>query len=74
MHASRDKLPVEILGDRYETRLADWGEYTAYFERIPGGTDFGAYYHLRVPALGIRLQGEGALRSRRRPQGGDLGG
>ena len=44
MHASRDVLPEESLGDSYAARLVDWGDYTAYFERIAAGTDFSAYY------------------------------
>lgn len=42
MHASKLDLPVEALGT-YESRLAEWGDYTAYFERI-AGTDFTPYY------------------------------
>ena len=44
MHASRAALPVESFGDTYEAHLVDWGDYTAYFERILAGTDFSAYY------------------------------
>jgi hypothetical protein len=44
MHASRTALPVEQMGDAYEARLAEWGDYTAYFERIAAGTDFTRYY------------------------------
>jgi hypothetical protein len=40
MHASRDSLPVETIGDSYEGRFADWGEFMGYFEKIKGGTDF----------------------------------
>jgi len=40
MHASRDSLPAETMGDSYEGHFADWGEYTGYFESIKGGTDF----------------------------------
>jgi hypothetical protein len=40
MHASRDTLPVETIGDSYEGRLADWGEFSGYFEKIKGGSDF----------------------------------
>ncbi|HEX5140584.1 MAG TPA: cupin domain-containing protein [Dehalococcoidia bacterium] len=40
MHASKDTLPAETMGDSYEGRFADWGEYTGYFESIKGGTDF----------------------------------
>ena len=44
MHASRNDLPVQSLGDVYEARLAEWGDYTSYFERIAAGTDFTQYY------------------------------
>ncbi|MPZ48036.1 MAG: hypothetical protein GEU75_01775 [Dehalococcoidia bacterium] len=40
MHASRDSLPAETMGDSYEGHFADWGEFTGYFEKIKGGTDF----------------------------------
>src|SRR5215216_6384680 len=40
MHASKETLTVEKIGDVYEGRFADWGEFTGYFERIKGGTDF----------------------------------
>ena len=40
MHASRDSLPAETMGDSYEGHFAYWGEYMAYFESIKGGTDF----------------------------------
>ena len=40
MHASKDGLPVETIGDSYEGRFADWGDFTGYFEKIRGGTDF----------------------------------
>ena len=40
MHASKDNLTVETIGEVYEGRFADWGEFTGYFERIKGGTDF----------------------------------
>jgi hypothetical protein len=44
MHASREALTPEAIGDIYEGRLIDWGEYSAYFERIKGGTDFSPYF------------------------------
>jgi hypothetical protein len=40
MHASKDTLSIETIGDVYEGRFAEWGEFTAYFENIKGGTDF----------------------------------
>lgn len=40
MHASKDQLHAETIGDSYEGRFAEWGEYMAYFEKIKGGTDF----------------------------------
>ena len=40
MHASREELSPSTIGDVYEGRFADWGEYSAYFEKIKGGTDF----------------------------------
>jgi hypothetical protein len=40
MHASKDSLPVETIGDVYEGRMANWGEFSGYFEKIKGGTDF----------------------------------
>jgi hypothetical protein len=40
MHASKDSLPIETIGDSYEGRFADWGDYLGYFENIKGGTDF----------------------------------
>lgn len=40
MHASKDNLPVETIGDSYEGRFAEWGEFMGYFEKIKGGTDF----------------------------------
>ena len=44
MHASRDGLRTERLGVGYEARLAEWGAFTAYFERIAAGLDLGAFY------------------------------
>jgi hypothetical protein len=44
MHASRQALPTERLGEGYESQVADWGETTAYFERIAAGTDLSPYY------------------------------
>jgi hypothetical protein len=40
MHASKDSLPVETIGDSYEGHFAEWGEFMGYFEKIKGGTDF----------------------------------
>jgi hypothetical protein len=40
MYASKEVLPVETIGDSYEGRFADWGEFMGYFEQIKGGTDF----------------------------------
>ena len=40
MHASPDNLSVETIGDVYEGRFADLGDFTGYFEKIKGGTDF----------------------------------
>jgi hypothetical protein len=36
MHASKDELPAERLGD-YEGRMTQFGEYYANFENIPAG-------------------------------------
>ena len=44
MHASRESLPLQAVGEEYEARLAEFGDYTAYFERIAAGTDFTAFY------------------------------
>ena len=40
MHASKSELQAETIGEVYEGRFADWGEFTGYFERIKGGSDF----------------------------------
>jgi hypothetical protein len=40
MHASKDTLPAETIGDVYEGHFAEWGEFSGYFEKIAGGTDF----------------------------------
>jgi hypothetical protein len=40
MHASPDSLSVETIGEVYEGRFADLGDFTGYFEKIKGGTDF----------------------------------
>jgi hypothetical protein len=32
------------MGDAYEGRFADWGDFTGYFEKIKGGTDFSPYF------------------------------
>lgn len=59
MHASREILPAESFGDTYEARLAEWGEYTAYFERIAAGTNFDAYYDsCECPHLGYVFAGK----------------
>jgi hypothetical protein len=59
MHASKDVLPTAALGEGYETRLAEWGEYTAYFERARAGTDFSAHYEsCRCPHLGYVFRGK----------------
>lgn len=59
MHASREALPPEMLGDRYEARAIDWGDYTAYFERIAAGTDYSAYYdRCDVPHWGYVFKGK----------------
>jgi hypothetical protein len=44
VHALRNELPVERLGEGYEARLVEWGAFTAYFEHIDAGTDLGAHY------------------------------
>ena len=36
MHASKDQLPAEKLGD-YEGRMTQFGDYYANFESIPAG-------------------------------------
>ena len=59
MHASKQALPIEKLGPNYEARLAEWGEYTAYFERAAAGTDFSAFYDTcACPHLGYVLSGK----------------
>jgi hypothetical protein len=40
MHAAKDDLQVETIGDSYEGRFAHWGEFTGYFEKIKGGSNF----------------------------------
>jgi hypothetical protein len=58
MHVAKEHLPLERLGDDYEARLADWGPYTAYFERIRAGTDFSAFYDTcQCPHLGYLFAG-----------------
>jgi hypothetical protein len=59
MHASKHALPIENLGPNYEARLAEWGEYTAYFERMAAGTDFSAFYDTcECPHLGYVFSGK----------------
>jgi mannose-6-phosphate isomerase-like protein (cupin superfamily) len=59
MHASKNVLPSEALGETYEARVAEWGEYTAYFERIAAGTDYGAYYETcDCPHFGYIFKGK----------------
>jgi hypothetical protein len=59
MHNARENLPIERLGDGYEARIAEWGPYTAYFERIRAGTDFSAFYSTcECPHLGYVLAGK----------------
>jgi hypothetical protein len=59
MHASKAMLPVQALGETYEARLAEWGEYTAYFEHIPAGTDFSTYYdRCECPHFGYVFAGK----------------
>ena len=36
MHASKDQLPAEKLGD-YEGRMTQFGDYYVNFESIPAG-------------------------------------
>ncbi len=36
MHASKDQLPAETMGD-YEGRMTQFGEYYVNFESIPAG-------------------------------------
>ena len=65
MHASKDQLSVETMGD-YEGRMTQFGEYYVNFESIPAGfpprrregLQGTARRCLSVPALGIRLQGK----------------
>jgi hypothetical protein len=40
MHAGKDGLDVETIGEVYEGRFADFGDFMGYFENIKGGTDF----------------------------------
>ena len=59
MHASKAALPLEAIGTSYEARLAEWGEYTAYFERIAAGTDYSAFYDIcDCPHLGYVFKGK----------------
>jgi hypothetical protein len=59
MHASREDLPVETLGDGYEARVADWGDHIAYFERISGPLDYSAYYEsCECPHWGYVFKGK----------------
>lgn len=44
MHASRQAVPVAMEEGGYEGRMAEWGEYTVNFERIPGESDFSPYF------------------------------
>lgn len=39
MHAGRDDLPVASEMDGFESRQAEWGGFTAAFEKIAGGLD-----------------------------------
>ena len=58
MHASKGDLPVQTIGDGYEARTAEWGDYVAYFERIPGGLDYSAYYeNCECPHWGYVFKG-----------------
>ena len=36
MHASKDQLPAETMGD-YEGRMTQFGEYYVNFESVPAG-------------------------------------
>jgi hypothetical protein len=59
MHASKDALPAETFGDGYEARLVEWGDYTAYFERIAAGADFSAWYEsCECPHWGYVVRGK----------------
>jgi hypothetical protein len=59
MHALREDLPVEQLGESYETRGAEWGEYTAYFERMSAGLDYTEYYgSCECPHVGYVFKGK----------------
>ena len=59
MHASKDVLPVETLVGGYEARLVEWGDYTAYFERIPASTDYTAFYdRCECPHMGYVFKGK----------------
>jgi hypothetical protein len=58
MHTARYHLPVEKLGG-YEARIAEWGEYTVYFEHVPAGTDFTSYYDsCECPHFGYVFSGK----------------
>jgi mannose-6-phosphate isomerase-like protein (cupin superfamily) len=44
MHASRDMLLFEEVDSGDEIQVVEYREYTAYFARVPAGTDFTSYY------------------------------
>jgi hypothetical protein len=58
MHTSKGDLPAQALADGYEARIAEWGEYMAYFERLTAGVDFSAAYETcECPHLGYVFRG-----------------
>ena len=59
MHVDKKSLPVETLVQGYETRLVEWGEYTAYFERTASGTDWRDLYEwCECPHFGYVFRGK----------------
>jgi hypothetical protein len=59
MHAAKALLPLETIGERYEARLAEWGEYTAYLERMAAGTDYSRFYdRCDCPHFGYVFKGQ----------------
>lgn len=59
MHASREQLTPERPAPGHEVRLADWGDTTATFVRLAGGTDHGAYHdYCECPHWGYVFRGK----------------
>jgi hypothetical protein len=59
MHASKAVLPREAIDERYEVRVAEWGDYTAYFERMAAGTDYRRFYdRCDCPHFGYVFKGK----------------